>query len=402
MIAVKPDHVPDDRVIDWDVYAPAGFAEKGFHQSWTDMVGAAPYAMMWSPHQGGHWLPTDGAVLHDLFARHDILSNRILFLPRAIAEKHELVPTTLDPPTHTPYRRLIDDALSPRVVRRMEPVIRALSGDLIDRFAARGACDFVAEYAAEFPIGIFMGLCDLPMEDKPRLKYWSDHVVRPDTDMGYDEAMAHLSAYMAPVVAARRVKPGDDLLSQLLAGDIDGAPMDEDMALRLTIQIIIAGLDTVVNLLSFIWHHLAVDGEAQATLAALPNKARAVEELIRRFPLVINARLALRDFEVDGVTVRANDVVGMPTMIHGMDARAHACPMQLDYTRRSGHHSTFGNGVHRCPGNNLARTELWITLEEWFARIPSFRLEPGANVRVQPGLVTIVERLPLVWNIPAP
>ena len=92
-------------------------------------------------------------------------------------------------------------------------------------------------------------------------------------------------------------------------------------------------------------------------------------------------------------------MVSMPTMLHGLDAREHSQPLAFDLDRANvGDHSTFGNGVHRCAGALLARTEIRITLEEWFARIPEFRLDEDRPVVMKGGLVGLIDSLPLRWD----
>ncbi|WP_380879828.1 cytochrome P450 [Sphingomonas sp. DBB INV C78] len=394
---LRPAHVPADRVVDFDVNAPPGL-EGGFHESWHGLVASSPHKLKWTDRNGGHWIVTDGALLSEFFASPERLSNRILFVPRATAELHKLIPTTLDAPEHTPYRRLLNNALSPRTVRRMHQQIEGAAVELIDAFAERGHCDFIAEYSSIFPIRIFMALVDLPDDDKDELKRWCDAIVRPDPDLSFEEATLLLGEYMVPIVRARRTSPGDDLLSDLMAGEVDGAPMSEESAIMLAMQVLIAGLDTVVNLLGFVWYHLALNPADQARIATADNRTGMVEEIIRRFPMVSIARLALEDIHVDGVTIRADDVVAMPTMAHGLDPAANACPMDLDFSRRDIAHSTFGNGPHRCPGAHLARTEILISLDAWFARIPAFEYAGDGPPRMHGGIVGTMESLPLRWR----
>src|SRR3546814_5056549 len=90
----------------------------------------------------------------------------------------------------------------------------------------------------------------------------------------------------------------------------------------------------------------------------------ASNELFRRFGLVIIARIVREDMEFHGVPLKAGELVCIPTQVHGLDARINACPMDVDFSRRSGRHSTFGSGPHMCPGQELARAEVAITLEQ--------------------------------------
>ena len=123
----------------------------------------------------------------------------------------------------------------------------------------------------------------------------------------------------------------------------------------------------------------------------------AIEELLRRHPIVTVGRLVRRDVEIGSALLKEGEVVILPTPLHGMDERDIPQALSVDFHRVRVIHSTSGNGPHRCPGSHLARTEISITLEEWLARIPDFRLAPGAEVHFKGGVVGAVEGLPLVW-----
>lgn len=397
MSFTRPENVPADRVVDFDINMPPGI-EEGFHECWYKLIETSPHKIMWTDQNGGHWIVTDGALLHDFFDQPERLSNEILFVPREIAENHHLIPTSLDPPEHTPYRKMLNTVLSPRIVRQTRAAIQSVSSELISKFAHKGQCDFIAEYSSIFPIRIFMSLVDLPEKDAAMLKRWCDAMVRPEPDLSYNEATELLTQYLHPVVQERREKSGDDLLSQLMLGEVDGSIISEENALKLAIQVMIAGLDTVVNILGHMWYYLALHPEIQTQISDMNQRARVVEELIRRFPIVSIARLATEDIDVDGVTIRADDVVSMPTMAHGLDSAANACPMDLDFNRKQRNHSSFGNGPHRCPGANLARSEILVTLDEWFDHIPSFRYDGEGTPTMQGGIVGTVESLPLRWD----
>ena len=398
MVYRGPDQLPTDRIVDFDVNMPPHL-EDGFQESWYRLLSSSPYKLLWTNRNGGHWIVADGGLLHDFFRQPERLSNKVLFVPRETAELHQLIPTTLDPPEHTPYRNLLNKALSPGVVRGISNQVDQIAAELIEKFVARGECDFIADYSSIFPIRIFMSLVDLPVEDVDRLKYWCDALVRPNPELSFADATALLVDYMLPVVKERRGKGGEDMLSELLTGEIHGEKMSEEDALKLAIQVLIAGLDTVVNILGFIWLYLARNPDIQKQIAEAEDRIGLVEELIRRFPVVSIARLALEDIQVDDVIIRADDVVAMPTMAHGLDPEANACPMKLDFQRTKRSHNTFGGGPHRCPGAHLARTEILATLNAWFDRIPSFSYAGGDRLpKMHGGIVGTMDKLPLRWG----
>jgi cytochrome P450 len=103
--------------------------------------------------------------------------------------------------------------------------------------------------------------------------------------------------------------------------------------------------------------------------------------------------------EFAGVSLKQGDMISTPTPLAGIDERANECPMKVDFHRGNGQHATFGNGPHVCPGANLARNEVRITLEEWLKRIPEFQVAPGQSVQFTGGIAGTVDALPLVWDV---
>jgi cytochrome P450 len=151
--------------------------------------------------------------------------------------------------------------------------------------------------------------------------------------------------------------------------------------------------------MSFAWDYLARDPDLQVLLVAHPERIRdAVEEVCRRFPVGTNTRVTARDTQIDGVTIKAGDLVTTPQILHALDPREYTDPMRFDIDRQTGGYSSFGHGVHRCPGSFLGKVELRIALEEWLAAIPSFRIAEGARVRVSPGVTAGIFSLPLSWQ----
>jgi cytochrome P450 len=123
----------------------------------------------------------------------------------------------------------------------------------------------------------------------------------------------------------------------------------------------------------------------------------AVEELLRRYSIPLVSRRVTRDLELGGVQMKAGDLVILETCLHGLDQNAWPDPMRVDFKRRTTEHMAFGKGIHKCPGANLARTEIRIFLEEWLKRIPHFTLKPGDEPVTANGAVMGVIRLPLAW-----
>jgi cytochrome P450 len=401
--AQRPDHVPADRVYDIDMYALDGI-EGGYHEAWKKVQHPGIADLIWTPFTGGHWIATNGNTVKEIYSDPERFSSEVIFLPKEAGEKYQMVPTRMDPPEHTPYRKTLDKGLSLAQIRKVEDKVRKVASELIDSFAARGECDFAADFAGVFPVHVFMALADLPLEDVPVLSHFARQMTRPegntpeqmaaDLEAGNDG----FQAYVDPIIRARTGGTGDDLITVMVNTQINGKPIDHDKAKGLISLLLLGGLDTVVNFLNFFMIHLAKHPDLVAELRSDPLKLmRGAEEMFRRFPVVSEARMVSKDQDYRGVSLKRGDMILLPTALHGLDEGLNPEPWKLDLERRGISHSTFGGGPHRCAGLHLARMEVIVTLEEWLKRIPEFSMKEGAAPVYYSGIVAAVENVSLVW-----
>lgn len=401
VIEILPDNVPPDRVVDFDVYNPTGIAS-GFHESWDQLRDAGDSELVWTPRNEGHWIATRGSAIGQVLSDNEHFSNRIIWLPKSVGEDHRMLPSTMDAPDHQQYRRLLNSGLSPKAVRNLEETIRETAAGLIADFSKSGHCDFIAQYAEILPVRIFMAIVDLPQEDGEKLKYWSDRIVHLDETMSYEDAKQHFFDYLQPYIDARLGGDGTDMLSSMINGKVYGRALENGEMLNISMQLLLAGLDTVVNFLGFTFLFLAQNPEHRRRLADQPDLIpAALEELFRHLPIVSVAREVKCDMDFAGVRLKQGDIVLAPTSLVGRDDALNACPHAVDFDRSSIVHATFGKGNHVCPGAQLARTEMRITLEEWLKVIPDFELKTGYEIVFQGGVVGTMDTLPLVWPAPA-
>ncbi len=391
-----PGHVPPARVIDLDVYNPSPELDDPA-EAWAKLHDREE-AILWTRGNGGHWIATRGSSIKAILEDHESFSSNVLMVPRERGLSN-LLPTAADPPRHRPFRMLIQQALTPAAVRELEAGIREMSRSLIAGIAPRGRADFMADFASQLPTGVFLKLANLPVSDFPLLYGWMESVMRPDGSADQGELMQRFADYLLPILRERKANPGSDVMSAIATAVIDGQPISEDDAVNMATTLVLGGLDTVAALMSFAWDYLARDPDLQVLLVAHPERIRdAVEEVCRRFPVGTNTRVTARDTQIDGVTIKAGDLVTTPQILHALDPREYTDPMRFDIDRQTGGYSSFGHGVHRCPGSFLGKVELRIALEEWLAAIPSFRIAEGARVRVSPGVTAGIFSLPLSWQ----
>ncbi|MFA7588678.1 MAG: cytochrome P450 [Novosphingobium sp.] len=400
-----PPHVPADRLYEIDMYKPAGIETEGYLKAWKRLQDEKVPDLVWSPFNGGHWIATSGALIREIYTDPERFSSQVLFIPKAAGEKYAMVPSKMDPPEHRPYRAVVDKGLNLRAIREREPQVRALAISLIEKFADRGACDFVEEFSAEFPIQVFMTMADLPMEDSPKLRALASGMTRPggnspeEMAANLDQANKGFFDYVGPIIDERRGKPGTDIISICVNTDINGAMIERQKLLGMISLLLLAGLDSVTNFMNMMMDHLGRHPETVAILRDNPDELRrAVEEMFRRFPLVAAARMIARDIELDGVELKAGEMVLLPTALAGLDERQNPDPWALDFHRSRISHSTFGEGPHRCAGLHLARLESTILLEEWLKRIPFFHVAKGSEPRFESGVVASVDNVHLEWE----
>lgn len=393
-----PANVPADRVVDFDMYGPP-FIEEGTQEAWKRLQSHSDRSLLWTPRNGGHWIAIRGDLIQHMFSDFKHFSSECPFLPREAGIEYSFIPTSMDPPEQRPYRQILNASVGPHVIDRIGEDIRSTAREIIEQIKSKGSCDFAKEYAEVFPIQVFLNIVDLPLDDAPRLKYIGDQMTRPDGTMTMGQAIDMFFDYLSPYIDERTQNPGPDAISTVVTSTVNGRPITKDEAQKICGLILLAGLDTVVNFLSFTMNFLGQNPDHRRQIAADPSIIpTATEELLRRFGVVSDARLVKKDIEIDGVTLKADDMVALPTVLYGIDDRKNKCPMDVDFARQDVTHITFGHGVHHCAGAHLARTEIQITLEEWFKAIPDFEVSDTSALGFQSGIVASMSSVPLQWN----
>jgi cytochrome P450 len=309
----------------------------------------------------------------------------------------------VDPPEHGKWRILISPAFSPKAMQAAEDMVRKFATDLIESFAERGECEFVSEFTSVLPIVVFLTLMELPLEDREQLLPHAAAIVRSPDPTKIHGARLALKDYIEQAVADRERSPREDLITKIINSKVNGEQIPHDMAVGMLALLLSGGLDTVKNLMGFSCHSLAKDPDLQRRLreepAIIPH---AIEELCRRHGVSATARLVTRDCELGGVALKAGDQIQQFSFLVGLDDATVADPMKIDFDRpKPIPHATFGNGPHRCPGSILAKKELQVWLEEWFRRIPEFRVKPGTVPKQDAGMVNNFSELWLSWDKPA-
>ncbi|MBI1784789.1 cytochrome P450 [Candidatus Sumerlaeota bacterium] len=314
-----------------------------------------------------------------------------------------------DPPRHTRLRSLQNKAFSPPRIQKLRPRVREIAAELIAPMAARSAMDLIADFAYPLPVTVIAEMVGVPRGDLDRFKVWSDELAlfvgsAMGTPGKWDRAqrsLIEMEDYFRGLIAARRAEPRDDILSALIAAEEDGDKLSAEELLTNAIGLVFAGHETTTNLIGNGILTLLKFPEALEELRLHPERiAPAVEELLRYDgPVGAIVRIARRDAEIGGKTVRRGERVFVMLNAANRDPEQFADPDRLDFGRKENAHLTFGYGVHYCLGAPLARLEGQLALEALLSAFPSFRLG-GEPLCWRDSLVLRgVERLPIVNSL---
>jgi cytochrome P450 len=391
-----PDHVPPELVVDLDLYDLVRAGEDA-QTGWQRFRGYGP--IVWSPRNGGHWVPTRADDIKALFRDTVNLSAT----DGTAVPPHgggQLLPSDTDPPELEEYRRAVMPFFSPGAIDAVVKDIRRLAVEMIEEIKPLGRCEFIEDFAHKLPILVFLSIMGLPGEDRLRLIEVTNNFARNADNAAKLKALGDVFGYLEERIAERRAKPTGDVISRLLEATFNGRPYSHDDVLKTCVTLLLAGLDTVAALLGFVAGYLAREPGQRAAIRARGSQLAPVsEELLRRFAVANLGRRVARDFALHGVTLKAGDRILLSTVLHNLDAERFAEPMKIDFERGRIAHLTFGSGAHACLGAYLARTELGIFLEEWLQRIPDFEIAPGNEAKSSSGGIDAVDRLPLRWAV---
>jgi hypothetical protein len=279
------------------------------------------------------------------------------------------------------------------------PLTRDLCQKLLNGFADTGRADAAADYAQQIPVRVIAHILGVSSDMSDSFTGW----VRDILEFGDDperrtRGAEQLLNYFVSQVELRRTSPGDDLLSELLHTEVDGAPLEDSIVLGIAALVLIAGVDTTWSAIGSSLWHLATHPVDRERLVADPAlMATALEELLRAFAPVTMARVVTEDIEFGGCPMKQGDKVLMNFPAANRDPEAFDRPDAVLLDRAHNRHVAFGSGIHRCAGSNLARMELQVALEEWLRRIPSFALEEGREIAWAGGQVRGPRVLPVVF-----
>lgn len=306
----------------------------------------------------------------------------------------------LDPPRHDQLRNLLSKAFTPRRVAALEPSIRKISRELIDVFAEEGRGDLLRQLASPLPSRVIGDLIGIPAERREAFVGWTEALVNADPNKGnVGNLFTSIYGEFEKLLAERRVEPREDLMSALIAAEVDGQGLSQEELLGFCALLVIAGNDTTTNLIANGAVVLARHPDQRESLVRDPSLLpQAIEEMLRyESPVQALPRIATVDVEMHGMKIAAGDEVSLVWGAANRDEREFDDPERFDITREENHHLALGHGKHFCMGGNLARLEARVVFEELLARLPEFELGEEPRWHVSPwarALTSVPVRFP--------
>lgn len=294
-----------------------------------------------------------------------------------------------DPPTHRNHRAALSAVLGREQVKALEPYITRAADELIDGFAGRGTVEFFHEFAMELPVRIIAHCLGVPDHMRGNLREWTAAAhaaanIDAALDIQLDAAQTLIVAqkYFAERMTALAAAPDSSLLSQIACASNNTVALSMEERLMIVIQVMVAGNETTSSILASAVLRMAVSAGIEAELRAEPSCiSQYVEECLRLdAPMQGLFRRAKCDLSLSGFQIFEDDIVVLRWGSANRDERQFDCPEQVDLARKNAHsHLSFGYGIHFCPGKELARAEIRITLERLLGRLKDFRLAAGKD-----------------------
>ena len=375
-------------------------------------------------HRHYEWMRAHEPVYHDeandvwALARYDdvtFASKRpdLFCSGRGMRPKMEdpIVPSliNMDDPRHKRRRNLVNRGFTPRRIAAHEARVRELCTQIVDRVAPRGACEFVHDVAAPLPMILIGDMLGVEPEDHDRLLAWSDDLLllttshfTPEMQARSDRAQQAYAEYTLRVVADRRARPRDDLMSLLVHADVDGERLSDEDLIHESMLILIGGDETTRHVITGGMEALIRNPEARKRLARDPSRIpTAVEEMLRIVSPIHNmARTTTREVEIGGRTLPPGASVLLIYASANRDAEVFARPHAFDIDRRPNPHVAFGgNGPHFCLGAALARLELRVMFETLLRRLPDLALATDEPLPLRnSNFIVGIERMPVVFT----
>ncbi len=314
-----------------------------------------------------------------------------------------------DPPRHRQLRNLVTQAFTPNAVDALAPRIKTLVQEYLDRVTPTGQMDVIRDFGEPLPVTVIAEMLGVPAADREQFKRWSDAVVSmasfgENVDIEQftgNSAVLEMSAYFFEMIEQRTNAPQDDLISRLLAANIEGEHLGLIEVLGFCVLLLVAGNETTTNLIGNALLCFTEQPEVWSRLRQHPELLpQAIEEVLRyRAPVQSMFRVAATDVSLSGETIPrgARVVAWIGSANH--DEKQFADAERFDLERAPGRHLAFGHGIHYCLGAPLARLEARLALAALLERFSSVERVLDVELERLPSMIVYgVKSLPITFT----
>jgi len=398
-----------------DLATPEMFEQHGYpHAAWTWLRRNDPVHWYERPNVDPFWAITKHADIVEISKQPE----RFLNGPRLAVFTKDLQPPpegssrhllNMDPPDHARYRRVTSGWFTPRAIRAMDEKVARLTREVLDDAAAKTGGDFVQEISARITIAVIAEMLGVPRRDWELLFRWTNEIIAPQdpefqhgatADETSERSRLELFTYFHELAEQRRAHPTDDIVSMVVHGTVDGAPLPPVELLSYYFLLVVAGNETTRNamtggMLAFLDN--PAEWEKLRQNAALLEGA--VEEMVRwTTPVIQFARTATHDYQLRGKTIAAGQSVCLFYASANRDEEVFEDPFAFRIDRHPNPHIAFGMGEHVCLGAHLARLELRHAFAQLRERLAVCELA-GPVERARSSFVGGIKHAPMRWRI---
>jgi cytochrome P450 len=324
----------------------------------------------------------------------------------------------MDPPQHRQYRNLVSPTFTPRALSRLSGRITTITQELLDQVRSMGRMDIVADIAYPLPTIVIAEMLGVPTSDRPLFKEWADGLLtrqlsdaeffKPEEEQRDNPEMQRIkdifeemTDYFDAMLEDRRRQPSNDMMSELLAAEVDGEHLSMEDITSFCILLLLAGHVTTTNLIGqaircFDEHPKALE-QVRKQPELMPG---AIEEVLRyASPVWRLARTTTTEVTIEGVTIPADALVFGWLASANRDERQFPEPERFDIRRNPNRHIAFGHGIHFCIGAPLSRLETSIALPMMVEQLPDLHVVHDQPLKLFEGRVLFgFKHLPITFN----
>ncbi len=324
----------------------------------------------------------------------------------------------MDPPQHRQYRNLVSRAFTPRAIDRLRGRVATITQELLDEARVAGKMDFATEIAYPLPTIVIAEMLGVPTSDRPLFKRWADGLLRrqlsdaeffrPEEEQRKDpefqrimQTFEEMTDYFKQMLEERKRAPRQDMMSDLLAAEVDGERLSMEDAISFSTLLLLAGHVTTTNLLSQAIRCFDEHPEALAQLRRQPElMPSAIEEVLRyASPVWRLVRTTKEEVTISGVTIPADETIFPWLASANRDPEQFPEPERFDITRTPNRHVAFGHGIHFCIGAPLSRMEASVALPMILKQLPNLRVLHDESPELFEGrLLFGFRRLPIAFD----